>query len=213
MTVNTYSHRAVYNSVPWPTWNILLAPDVTVFMPVSHQSLGVYDNDNGQQQEIHNNLPAPALVPPILPTPSLPSMPSTSNDRASDSEHDTSDERTRLVGNSSEHPNGDDFNVRRGNAPMATEITPRYSGSTNARTQYHSLGMMEPLENMQAVGGDNVVETKDADLRKREIALQARNARLRYLGMANNRSNSNNMSENNNSLSDDVDIEMGSRDV
>lgn len=40
--VNIDQPRQLYNSLPWPTWNISLAPDYTVFLPLSHRSVPVY---------------------------------------------------------------------------------------------------------------------------------------------------------------------------
>jgi hypothetical protein len=40
--VNIDTPRMCYNTTPWPTWNGSLAPDLTIFMPVSERSAGVY---------------------------------------------------------------------------------------------------------------------------------------------------------------------------
>ena len=40
--VNIDQPRQFYNALPWPTWNISLAPDYTVFLPLSHRSVPVY---------------------------------------------------------------------------------------------------------------------------------------------------------------------------
>ena len=35
--------RALYNSVPWPSWDTALPPDFSLFMPLSHRSVNIYD--------------------------------------------------------------------------------------------------------------------------------------------------------------------------
>lgn len=37
--------RAFYNVLPWPTWGAALAPDYTLFMPVSRRSVNIYDEE------------------------------------------------------------------------------------------------------------------------------------------------------------------------
>lgn len=35
--------RALYNTLPWPSWAVALAPDYTLFMPVTTRSRSIYD--------------------------------------------------------------------------------------------------------------------------------------------------------------------------
>lgn len=37
--------RAIYNSLPWPSWNVALAPDFSVFLPLTTRSVSVYANE------------------------------------------------------------------------------------------------------------------------------------------------------------------------
>jgi hypothetical protein len=47
--------RALYNSLPWPTWAVSLATDDTIFMPVNRYSTSVY-------ADAPNPLPPPAGI-------------------------------------------------------------------------------------------------------------------------------------------------------
>jgi hypothetical protein len=42
--VNIDQPRAIYNSLPWPSWNVALAPDFSVFLPLTSRSVSVYQN-------------------------------------------------------------------------------------------------------------------------------------------------------------------------
>ena len=43
--------RMLYNTVPWPSWNGSLAPDMTLFIPVFHRARSIYQD----------NVPDPAI--------------------------------------------------------------------------------------------------------------------------------------------------------
>eukprot|EP00981_Chlorochromonas_danica_P006092 scaffold1287_cov253-Ochromonas_danica.AAC.5 len=75
--------RMLYNSLPWPMWRGDLAPDYTLFMPVTNTSRGVYQNTiprrPGDVGEVPNGggersgddpaaapAPAPAPAPPAI---------------------------------------------------------------------------------------------------------------------------------------------------
>lgn len=49
--------RALTNSLPWPSWPVALAPDYTLFLPVSHRSTNIYGSPTGTQPvaAIENN--------------------------------------------------------------------------------------------------------------------------------------------------------------
>eukprot|EP00602_Paraphysomonas_sp_CaronLab_P005156 CAMPEP_0185035770 /NCGR_PEP_ID=MMETSP1103-20130426/27735_1 /TAXON_ID=36769 /ORGANISM="Paraphysomonas bandaiensis, Strain Caron Lab Isolate" /LENGTH=540 /DNA_ID=CAMNT_0027573017 /DNA_START=206 /DNA_END=1826 /DNA_ORIENTATION=- len=58
--------RALYNTVPWPTWTVALAPDFTIFMPVTHRSRSIYDDGD---EDNNGRLPTPVV--PIIFAPFL----------------------------------------------------------------------------------------------------------------------------------------------
>ena len=41
------SIRAMHNSLPWPTWPVALAPDYTLFLPVTHRAMNIYGDPSG----------------------------------------------------------------------------------------------------------------------------------------------------------------------
>ena len=47
--------RMAYNMTPWPTWMGALAPDLTVFMPLSDRTMDIYQ----QQVPVHGGVPMP----------------------------------------------------------------------------------------------------------------------------------------------------------
>lgn len=60
--VNIDQPRAYYNTIPWPSWNVALAPDLTLFWPVFQESSSVYEMAAG-------GAPAPVLPPTVPPAP------------------------------------------------------------------------------------------------------------------------------------------------
>jgi hypothetical protein len=40
--VNIDRPRMIHNSVPWPTWSLALAPDFTLFLPVTEEAMDIY---------------------------------------------------------------------------------------------------------------------------------------------------------------------------
>lgn len=54
------STRARYNALPWPTWSLALAPDSTLFLPLTHRSQSVYETVPGNDGDERNtNLTLP----------------------------------------------------------------------------------------------------------------------------------------------------------
>ena len=49
--------RMLQNNLPWPSWTVALAPDYTLFMPVTIRSASAYQN----------NVPPLANPPPAVP--------------------------------------------------------------------------------------------------------------------------------------------------
>lgn len=39
--------RALHNSLPWPTWQVSLAPEYSLFLPVTHRSINIYGDLSG----------------------------------------------------------------------------------------------------------------------------------------------------------------------
>lgn len=54
--VNIDQPRAMYNSLPWPSWTVALAPDYTLFMPVTARSSSLYAH---AVPPVHNDAAAP----------------------------------------------------------------------------------------------------------------------------------------------------------
>jgi hypothetical protein len=58
--------RARYNALPWPAWSIALAPDSTLFLPLTHRSRSIYDTvpgDDGDERNANPPVPIPVLPP------------------------------------------------------------------------------------------------------------------------------------------------------
>jgi hypothetical protein len=39
--------RALHNSLPWPTWPVALAPDYSLFLPLTHRAMDIYGSPSG----------------------------------------------------------------------------------------------------------------------------------------------------------------------
>lgn len=46
--------RALHNSLPWPTWAVALAPDYSLFLPVTHRAMDIYGAPSGMPTNQHN---------------------------------------------------------------------------------------------------------------------------------------------------------------
>jgi hypothetical protein len=63
--VNIDQPRMIYNQIPWPSWTVALAPDYTLFLPLSQRTSSVYQQAvpgiNGEN-EIQNAPPPPTTI-------------------------------------------------------------------------------------------------------------------------------------------------------
>lgn len=54
-------YRESYNALPWPSWVVSLAPDFTLFMPLTQRARSVYDTLPGMNDEENLQIP---IIPP-----------------------------------------------------------------------------------------------------------------------------------------------------
>eukprot|EP01038_Epipyxis_sp_PR26KG_P009964 gene9964-13401_t len=158
--------RMLYNTLPWPTWRVELAPEFTLFLPLTNRSFNVYQH----------------AVPNLHP-------PQNDSNNNNNGNNVVADENTPIIGNS--NINGDDPNsaISSAQLPSSLLLPPSPVITRQNRTNRNNANNNDSSRRINNSSNNNRVSMRDNDaafIRNNRSSLNNNNISTEMMVLSNN---------------------------